>query len=357
MKISICGDICPNITNDLYIKGETETLYHDVPEAFADSDRVLINLETALTEKETTITKYGPNLKASPLCVNVLKEIGVTDVGISNNHVFDFGVPGMEDTLKFITEAGFQYTGFGKNSEDARRNLIMEKDGISVAVIAVCEHEYCYALEDRMGTRGYDPYDTIEDIRKAKKEHDYVVVTYHGGKEQCVYPSPRLRKACQAMVRNGADVVLCQHSHCIGCYEEYQGGHILYGQGNFHFVPKTSRNAQWQNGLLVQLDLTDKVNIEFVPVKVIVGSGIELAKGADKEEILEFFEAQSANLHNGKWLEGWKDFCEAYRKQYEDAILGADKEPELFAHYLYCEAHRDVWEQLYKLSWETREEI
>ena len=38
------------------------------------------------------------------------------------------------------------------------------------------------------------------------------------------------------MAENGADVVICQHSHCIGCYEEYQGCYILYGQGNFHFA-------------------------------------------------------------------------------------------------------------------------
>ena len=251
MRISICGDVSPSGANELFIKGKTEELFRDVPTAFANSDRVLINLEVALTDGDTPIFKKGPNIKASPLCVNVLKKIGVTDCGISNNHIFDYGVPGVQDTIKAVTEAGFNYTGFGANHEDARKNLIMEKDGISVAVIAVCEHEYSYALENRMGARGYDSYDTLEDIREAKKVHDYVVVTYHGGKEQCVYPSPRLRKVCQAMVRSGADVVLCQHSHCIGCCEEYQGGHILYGQGNFHFT-NMSDHLHWQNGLVLR---------------------------------------------------------------------------------------------------------
>ena len=157
MKISVCGDVSPGGSNALFIKGETEELFHDVPSAFQDSDSVLINLEVALTDGDTPIFKKGPNIKASPLCVNVLKEIGVTDCGISNNHIFDYGVPGVHDTIEAVTEAGFNYTGFGANYEDARKNLIMEKDGITVAVIAVCEHEYSYALADRMGARGYDP--------------------------------------------------------------------------------------------------------------------------------------------------------------------------------------------------------
>ena len=44
MKISVCGDVSPGGSNALFIKGETEELFHDVPSAFQDSDRVLINL-------------------------------------------------------------------------------------------------------------------------------------------------------------------------------------------------------------------------------------------------------------------------------------------------------------------------
>ena len=364
MKISICGDVCPTGANDLFIKGETETLFHDVPSAFAGSDRVLVNLEVALTDKDTPIFKKGPNIKASPLCVHVLKEIGVTDCGISNNHIFDYGVQGVKDTIKAVTEAGFQYTGFGANHEDARKNLIMEKDGVSIAVIAVCEREYSYALEDRMGARVYDPYDTLEDIREAKKVHDYVVVTYHGGKEQSVYPSPRLRKACQAMVRSGADVVLCQHSHCIGCYEEYQGGHILYGQGNFHFTNIASKkeHPHWQSGLIVQMDIEDKLSIEFLPVKVI-GSGIELAKGEDKEQIMATFKVQSEALHNGKWLEGWDAFCNELRDNYIGfagraySDVATEHDNDIFNGRLHCEAHRDVMEWFLRHPWEVKTKL
>ena len=161
------------------------------------------------------------------------------------------------------------------------------------------------------------------------------------------------------MIKHGADVVLCQHSHCVGCYEQYMDGHILYGQGNFHFVDRNETHPHWQSGLIVQLEITDELKVEFVPVKV-VEHGIKLAKDGEAEAIMGAFAAQSENLSNGEWLKGWEQFCEENKETYFRAIRNAyvvDATPrsnEMFAHYLYCEAHRDVWEQLCKLSWETR---
>ena len=117
-----------------------------------------------------------------------------------------------------------------------------------------------------MGSRPFDEIDTLEDIREAKKNADRVIVLYHGGKEMCRSPSPRLMKFFRAMIRTGADVVLGQHSHCIGCYENYEGGHILYGQGNFHFV-KPKDAFGWDTSFAVYYD-TEKHELEFVPIQM-----------------------------------------------------------------------------------------
>ncbi|MBQ7340648.1 MAG: CapA family protein [Oscillospiraceae bacterium] len=359
MRISFCGDVCPAYINETFLAGDVQTLFHDVPQEFAKSDRVVVNLECALTDGGEKITKIGPNLKATPKSAEVLAAVGVTDCSISNNHIFDWGTEGALDTIKAVEAAGMNYTGFGMNELDSRKNLIIEKDGIKVAVISVCEHEFCYALPDRMGARPYCPYDTMEDIRKAKADNDYVVVCYHGGKEHCLYPSPRLRKLCQAMVKNGADAVLCQHSHCIGCYEEYEGGHIVYGQGNFHFAGHGKSDFMWDNGLMVNLEFGDGVKLSVVPV-MIDGNGIRLTQGADKEKVLEVFRTQSAKLQDGTWIDGWRAFCEDRKPVYHKIISRAyvadstRKEIDYFAHYLYCEAHHDVWQEVCKLSWETR---
>jgi len=56
------------------------------------------------------------------------------------------------------------------------------------------------------------------------------------------------------MVEQGASAVICQHSHCPGCYEEYRGGLIVYGQGNllFDMYPKEMPEI-WYQAFLVNL--------------------------------------------------------------------------------------------------------
>lgn len=369
MKITVCGDIFPTVHNvPLFEQGDTEHLFGDVLNVFENSDRVIANLECALTDGDyEPWRKIGPNLKAPEVCAKTLASAGITDCGLSNNHIFDYGIKGLQDTVRALEENKICYTGVGENEELSRKNHIIECEGKKITVIAVGEHEYSYALPNRMGARPYDPYDTMEDIRNAKKESDYVIVLYHGGKEHCEFPSPRLMKLCRAMSKNGADVVLCQHSHCIGCYEEYEGCHILYGQGNFHFVKRGHHsqhylkyfkdNPRWDTGLIVQLDISEKTEISFLPT-VECGCGITLAKGEEKETILNEFHKRNEMLKNGEWFEKWNEFCLKLKDDYIDAFSKAylttddNFDNQLFLHFMDCEAQSDVWRELFK-TWQT----
>ncbi len=357
MIITIGGDV--SIKKDcesLFRECRGKELFGNILDIFKSSDRVFVNLECAVTDKETPIKKLGPNLKAPLNTVKTLKEVGVTDCGLSNNHIFDFGKPGVMDTLGQLEKLGINYTGFGNDEGDSRKNMIMTDGRIKVAVIAVCEHEYSYALENRMGARPYDPYDTNDDILEAKKSSDYVVVIYHGGKEECRYPSPRLLKACRSMVKHGADVVLCQHSHCIGCYEEFMGGHILYGQGNFHFVCKeyegNDGGYMWNTGLLVQICIEDGLKIKFIPTVVNrERTGIELATKDEADKILTELNERSKSLLDGSWYENWRSFALG-QKRY--SVIRSELYEEI-AHYFDCEAHTDACKEIYKTYNSTNE--
>ncbi len=358
MKLLISADVVPQseAVEDLFVQGDVQGLFGDVCELIKNADRTIVNLECALTNTTTEIPKFGPCLKADPRCADTLKKLGVTDVALSNNHVFDFGEQGLRDTMANLERVGLPYMGVGENDEDSRKAYIIEQDGKKIGLINVCEHEYSYALPYRMGANPYDPYLTMQDIRALKKNVDFVLVLYHGGKEHCRYPSPRLRNLCREMVLCGADVVLTQHSHCIGCYEEYEGGHILYGQGNFHFC-WAGQAESWYTSLLVELDIDKSITINFIPL-VTLETGIDVAKGKKADEIMSAFAVRNEELKNGKWKEGWHAFCESVQIGYKNALRGLEMEEtterkrQLFAHYLDCEAHTDVWRELYP-TWNT----
>jgi len=351
MKTLFFGDTSPSKTaKESFRKKEIDTLFTDVIGYMKDSDFTFVNLECALTEHTEAIKKFGPPLSAPKETAQILKELGVDLCGLSNNHTLDLGIPGIKDTFAALDEVGIDYTGWGDNYEDSRKNYVLTRGGEKIAIIAVCEHEYSYALENRMGARPYDEYDTMEDIREAKRNSDRVIVIYHGGKEHCRYPSPRLMRLCRAMAKCGADMVLCQHSHCIGCYEMYENCHILYGQGNFHFLADNP-NEGWYTSLGVKYD-TKTHKIEFTPIRALE-TGITLAKGDDAKEIMEAFERRNAELQSGEWRRGWHEFCVGMQEKYKTAIAKAclpestEIDNAYFGHLLDCEAHTDVWRELF----------
>lgn len=362
MKALLFGDLSPtDVSAPYFNKSDVRVLFGDLLPLFQEKDLIFVNLECVLTQHNEKILKLGPPLKAPIEVANTLANVGVDVCGLSNNHIFDYGKNGVADTMDALRRAGIKYTGFGRNYNDSRQNYVHSKDSENVCIIAVCEHEYSYALEDRMGARPYDEYDTIDDIRKARQENDRVIVIYHGGKEQCRYPSPRLRKLCHAMCRAGADVILCQHSHCIGCYEEFENSHILYGQGNFHFVkPGFEKGLEgWNEGFAVVYD-TISHEIDFIPF-VTNECGIELAKGSEKTFIMETFEKRSSMLLDGSWKSGWHEFCVNMSDAYKGILskVCVDENIELydqfFGHYLDCEAHTDVFRELFQTYNKTNE--
>ncbi len=361
MKLVVCGDL--SITPkawEAFDKIDAAVAFSDVISLFSDKDAVIVNLECAVTDRGYKIKKFGPNLNAPTNTVKTLKAAGVTDCMLSNNHILDLGREGMEDTLAALDECSMRYTGFGENYEDSRKNHYITAGDVTVAIVNVCEHEYTYATEDTMGARPFDEFETMQDIRQAKKNADHVIVIYHGGKELCRYPSPRLMKACHEMVRVGASAVFCQHSHCIGCYEDFEGGHILYGQGNFHFVG-FKEGEMWNTGLVALVDVNkDSLKVSYVPVRSRDDNeGIEIAKNELFARLISELCERNAKLESGEWKKEWRTFCEEYYDQYRRAAFKGSldgDDMEMFRHYLDCEAHMDVWHELFP-TWHKGNEL
>ena len=132
MKLAIAGDVSVTESNAKYFAEQNvKILFNDVPSVWKDCDRVIVNLETAITDKNTPIKKFGPNLKAPFGTVETLKEAGVTDLALSNNHIFDFGKAGLKDTVSEIKKNGLSFTGIGENYLESRKNLVLSDNAVT----------------------------------------------------------------------------------------------------------------------------------------------------------------------------------------------------------------------------------
>ena len=148
-------------------------------------------------------------------------------------------------------------------------------------------------------------------IRRAKEQCDFLIVQYHGGIEHYIYPSPQLQKICRAMAEAGADFISCQHSHCIGTREEWQGTEILYGQGNciFGYI---DGNDKWNIGLICKIDISLESNTKKISYIPIVASphGEQLADSKLAEEVISTLEKESEIITNSDFIQSnWKKFC------------------------------------------------
>ena len=188
-----------------------------------------------MVDEQTPIEKFGPNLYAPKITIKGIKGLDPTLLTLANNHILDQGIKGLESTIKLLNENNIPYTGIRKNLHAANIGYTIENSGYKLGIYACAENEFSIATSTQPGANPFDPLESLDHIKALKNECDYVIVLYHGGKEHYRYPSPYLQKVCRKIVEKGADLVVCQHSHCVGSYEKYKSSTIVYGQGNFIF--------------------------------------------------------------------------------------------------------------------------
>lgn len=283
MSIIIGADCVPTGNNeDKFISGKIDDmLSSNVVEVLKNADFRLVNLEMPLTESNNKISKCGPALKASPLAINGYLNMRINAVTLANNHIMDYGSDGVRETIDILNANGIEYLGVGSCKKDARKPLYKVINGKIICFYACVEHEFSSAGENKWGANTFDGYDTYSGIYSACKNSDYTIVLYHGGKEEYRFPSPELQKRCKNMIDCGADLILCQHSHCIGCYEVYKNKKIVYGQGNFIF--DLCDDEYWNSGMFVQIN--DDFTVDLLPF-IKKNNMITLAEGEERTELL-----------------------------------------------------------------------
>ncbi len=308
MKLLICGDICPTSDYRTIFNSSYKELFGDVLSLIKNSDYAICNLECPATDSENKTTKTGPNLKAEVRDIKLLKEVGFNAVSIGNNHILDYGEQGVIDTLNAAKDNGISVFGGGINIAEAQKPLFVQIKEKTIGFMAFAEHEFNVAGESSAGANLFDPYVSLNQISDARKECDFLVVLYHGGIEHFIYPTPMLQKKCRAIANAGADIVLCQHSHCIGTMEKYGDSTIVYGQGNCIFGYRES-NASWNEGLVLELDVDEAVEIKYHLIKA-ASNGICIDK--DEARLDKFF-SDSERLTDSEFLQ--KEFSAFCKKR------------------------------------------
>jgi len=210
--------------------------FGDVAERLRAYDLLVGNFECVVaTRGEATIRDP---LVAPLEAPKLLVEAGFDLVSIANNHTLDMSAAGYFEMLEKLDAAGLAH--FGSTTADHARDpiVVREINGIRVALIGHMNRE-----EKR----------AIDDVGRARKMADVVIVFEHWGIEYALYPVLHQRLLGRKLIDAGADAVIGAHAHVVQPTEIYKNRLIVYGLGNFVFSMMVRRGTP--SGAVPDLDL------------------------------------------------------------------------------------------------------
>lgn len=314
MKLLFTGDVnFRDIDNLDY--GKSQKILADVLPYIEASDFVIPNLECPLGDKGefSPIKKAGPNLICDENNMSFFAAMNAYAVTLANNHTGDYGSEALKNTLRLLDENNIKYAGAGSDISKAYDAFGIEKDGITVSVLSVCENEFGLATETQPGSAGYNPRTLMNKIKAEKEKSDFVIVVFHGGNEFNPLPSPDTCDRYRFICDMGADAVIAGHTHCPQGYEVYNGKPIIYSMGNFLFKnsSKPDEKNSWYYGHFTTLEVTrGGLSFDIIPYKFdVYGTKITVFDGDDKKAMLNYIDdladitADPVKLKN--YFKGW----------------------------------------------------
>lgn len=356
LNIELFGDWCPgNLDVDVQFSCET----------------AFLNIEGPILKKYAEpkkITKLGPHL-ASTKIPNFSR---FSIYSLANNHIMDFGIDGMLNTVDLLEGKNGKCVGYDAPPTKAEVVQFATDDSQTIAVIAIAEHQFGYAVE---GKPGYIPFSEsiFALIDKVKDLADFVIVSTHGGDEKSLFPSVNRRNLLRKFIDSGADLVWGHHSHLPQGWEFWNDGLICYGMGNFATDPNLiSHEGLGQYALTARIDTQRIENSVFgITHQALVAEKIVVKRLPVESKVSRNYFAQINDiLKSDTLLLKYQDMYSMFmaKKFYSNALpiyplsywpryvfwsilsMGKNRGKNIYAetiqrlrqHFIECESHRDM---------------
>ncbi|MBP9732211.1 MAG: CapA family protein [Candidatus Magasanikbacteria bacterium] len=283
LRILAAGDIMLDRTMFLLAQRHNDFGYsfRMISSTLQQADLRVVNLEGPITTNKSTANIVnggrGLNFTFSPKVTTTLKE-NFDVVSLANNHTTNFGFEGLEQTKKFLDEAGIGWFGDPNNRATQKLSVIVEKNGFKIGFVG----------HHQLIEQGFE--NVIEEIKRIRPEVDMLIAYPHWGHEYVTStPSVLQKEEAYAMIDAGVDLIIGAHPHVIQPVELYNDRIIFYSLGNFVFDQYFS--LETMQGLLLSLVLekdTENLTtqISLIPVHINKQSQPFVADTLERESVL-----------------------------------------------------------------------
>ena len=203
----------------------------------------IMNLETAVTTSQAFAPK-GLNYRMNPANAPCLRAAAPDVLTLANNHVLDFGIDGLNDTLRALWSVGIRSAGAGRDLKAARAPAAIagESGRLLVYAMAAGDSGVPASWSAAKGKPGVActglseaaAHAVCDQIKSERAPGDLAVVSIHWGSNWGYAVPPAHRRFAHALIDSGQVALVHGHSsHHPRPIEVHRNRLILYGCGDF----------------------------------------------------------------------------------------------------------------------------
>ena len=206
-------------------------LYEHIRDDISAADLAAVNEESIFVSDHANISSY-PAFGAPVEIGDALVTAEFDIVEQANNHVFDKGITGITDTIRY----------WETNYPEVALLGIHDSAESAGEITTISCKDITFSLLNYTTTVNNEPYDelpdyavdllrtdrVISDVKKAKEIGDMTIAFLHTGAEYSTEPNTEEKTFLQLLLQQGVDIAICAHSHTLQNFETLtdDSGHI-----------------------------------------------------------------------------------------------------------------------------------
>jgi len=275
--------------------GNPDYPYEEVSDLINEADLAVGTFNATMSDKvEHTGCLTTWQLVGSPDNADALQRAGFDAMSVATNHIKDCGLMKswcdytFFDTLFHLDRVGIKTVGAGEDLEAALEAIIFDIEGVRFGIVSLGDSkmsETVFAGEDHPGIAHLSEENIKIAIESARRSADVVIAMPHWGSEDITIPNWIQREQAQILVREGADLVVGNHTHVVQAFQTIDQIPVFYGLGNFVF-DQGLRDHRQGAILLVKFKGTNYIGYEMIPTHVDPDGRVHIADEEEAAEIL-----------------------------------------------------------------------
>jgi len=276
LRIGIVGDIM--LGRRVESKESSNLISPDLLNLMRSCDIMCANLEGPITELAT-----AESVASKPESIGILNTLSL--VSIANNHITDYGIDGIQETIKHLSTNGIKYTGLSPEEYSPYTPLVIRSQESDVAFFGCVSEDLQNDPKSTYKISFLENRLLKESISAAKEEGiSNIVVLAHCGIDYMGLPTKKIISLTEELIDAGANIVITNHPHVIGGYKYYKNGLIWFSLGDFIFDSDSS--VRKKSVFLVMEMNEDRIEkLSFYPTVILDSLIVELAFRDTEKEI------------------------------------------------------------------------